>query len=84
MSISSDNFTPVDGIRTQKVLDAREAIQRGAMDTPEIFDGAMDLMIDHAWNQYQLESARVELMDAEFERQIETHSTGMNYFDDYE
>lgn len=43
--IWSNDIQATDAIRSGKVLEAREAIARGAMDTPERLDAAVDLMI---------------------------------------
>lgn len=68
----TDNIETVEPVRMDKILAAREAIARGAMDTPDIFDASLDIMVDHAWRADELEQAREELMDAEFQRMTES------------
>lgn len=72
MSITSDNLEATSVIRTAKVLSAREAIGRGAYETPAIFDTALDNLVDRAFSEVEMEEARQELMDEAFDRMCET------------
>lgn len=60
-----------DHIRPDKILAAREAIARGALDTPEALDIAARRMIDEAVSQYEHE-LRMAAMDDEFQRMTES------------
>ncbi len=70
--IISDNIEPTGIIRTAKVLSAREAIGRGAYETPAIFDAALDNMVDRAFAETEMEEARQQLMDEAFDAMCET------------
>lgn len=60
-----------DHIRPELVMQAREAIARGALDTPEALDIAASRMIDEAVSRYE-HDLRMAAMDDEFQRQTET------------
>lgn len=68
----SDNIEPTGVIRTAKVLAAREAIARGMYESPQVFDAALDDLVDRAWSEVEMEESRQELMDEAFRQQTET------------
>jgi len=60
-----------DHIRPELIMQAREAIARGALDTDANLDIAADRMIDEAASQYEHE-LRMAAMDDEFQRMTES------------
>lgn len=72
MSISTDNFDAVDFVRGQKVLDAKEAIERGAYDVPGPLDVGLDNLIARAEAEVDAAVRLEEMRDEELQRSTES------------
>lgn len=70
--IVSDNLEATDIIRPAHIMQAREAIDRGAYDAPHIFDTALDNLVERAFSEVEMEEARLALMDEAFDEMCQT------------
>lgn len=70
--ITSDNLEATDVIRTGMVLEAREAVDRGAYDSDELLSQSIDIMIDEAFKEERMRQAREALLEEEFQRMTES------------
>lgn len=70
--IIADNIEATGVIRTAKVLQAREAVDRGAYDAPVILGLALDAMIDRAEQENRMQEAFEALADEEMQRTCES------------